>query len=230
MPSSYGHDANWYRDRKNTNTARKLAAMWEEQTGREFPGGQENAWLRHKPALPTVPGSKVIADMKSKGADLPPRWNWELGALDMGNNLTFAGSEHSVRESMKDPDLVDFERSAHTMGHASLGYKSAQDLSDEELEEWRTAGKEDKQWRVDYPGSASEGGIPQTGIARDPTAGMDRNLTDAASEYKRKNRDISPPPPPANYPWASRPHSYNPNSRQLSAKAGEVSRNSAGSS
>ena len=83
--------------RKNTRNARLLAEIWERETGRSFPGGVKNAWLRQ--LNPT-------SDQASVGA-----WQWELGALNLLPTYAFCASEGYVRGCIKDPDLIDFDTS-----------------------------------------------------------------------------------------------------------------------
>ena len=64
-PASVGH-----RTPGNTVLARKLAKLWEEWTGQDFPGGVENAWIHRE-----YPGK----DQRSQGA-----MSWSLYTIGPG--------------------------------------------------------------------------------------------------------------------------------------------------
>ena len=90
-----------HNNRKNTATARKLVAVWEDMTGRKFPGGPSNGWLR-----------QLNPTWYEAGAGA---WKWELGGLNLLPTTSFFGSPDRVRDCLADDDLIDLDASARYM-------------------------------------------------------------------------------------------------------------------
>ena len=76
-----------YARAENTRTSRILARLWQQRFGREFPGGEANAWVQR---LGT--GDK---------------WAWQLLVVEGRFPSPVLGSAHGLRRCLADRSLIE---------------------------------------------------------------------------------------------------------------------------
>ena len=91
---------------RNSRLARRLAAIYEDRTGKPFPGGPENATIRR---------TRVSKAMTQNG-----EVSWWLEAIDeshlKGNDLVPFCSSDTATDCAKNPDWIDVGRAALYVG------------------------------------------------------------------------------------------------------------------
>ena len=81
---------------KNTALARKIARWYEQERGREFPGGVENAYIDR---------TNAGRHQREAGA-----WSWELRALDLSHGHPQpCGSQWPAKEAAANPELLAWD-------------------------------------------------------------------------------------------------------------------------
>lgn len=86
------------RQRVNTPLSRRLARMWEQETGQPLPGGIENACIQR---------TRAGHWQRSAGA-----WYWFLYTIVIDgaqHAIPEMGSQWPARECVKDPSLLDWQ-------------------------------------------------------------------------------------------------------------------------
>ena len=89
------------KERKNTRAARKMAEIWQTETGEDFPGGTTNAHIENYYV-------GYVDD--AQGA-----WRWQLFLLDQeppayGHLLPAMGSNHKITECLSNQGLIEWDR------------------------------------------------------------------------------------------------------------------------